>query len=131
MLEIGTKLAPGVSSSGAYGLESYRGGTLRWTSRVARFEVPNNPAAPSRNLRLELWPLPLSSGELKITVNGGTVYQGAIPSNALSVSLDSFVAQDKLSIELQTAAATRYANDPRELGIAIKALRLGKSIEPQ
>ena len=75
--------------------------------------------------------MPLSSDALKITVNGGTVYHGPIPSNGLTIPLDSFSAQDKLKIELQTTAVTRYPNDPREFGIALKTLRLGKSIEPQ
>jgi hypothetical protein len=126
VLEIGAKLVPGISSAGVYDLESYGDGTLRWTSQAAHFEVPNIPANPSRSLRLELWPMPLSSDTLKISVNGDTVYHGNIPSNAVTMSLDKFVAQDKLTIELLTTAVTHYPNDPRELGIAIKELRLGK-----
>ena len=129
VLEIGTKLAPGVSSDGAYGLESYMGDTLRWTSEVAHFEAPNNPAAPSMILRLELWPMPLSGNALKVTVNGETVYNGAIPADTLAVSLGGFVAQDKLSIEMQTNAITHFPNDPRALGVAVRTLRLGKSVE--
>jgi hypothetical protein len=126
VLEIGVKSVPGVSNSGVYGLESYQGGTLRWTFQVARFEAPNNLAAPSRRLKLALWPMPLSSDMLKITVNGDTVYHAMIPSSAVTMSLDKFAAQDKLTIELQTNAVTRYPNDPREFGLAIKELRLGK-----
>jgi len=126
VLEIGAKFVPGVSSRGVYGLESYKDGTLQWTSQVAHFEAPNNPAAPSRSLRLELWQIPLSGDTLKITVNSDTVYHGTIPSNAVTMSLDRFVAQDKLTIELLTNAVTHYPNDPRELGIAIKELRLSK-----
>ena len=43
-----------------------------------------------------------------------------------TIPLDTFAAQDKLTIELQTDAVTRYPNDPREFGVAIKQLRLGK-----
>jgi hypothetical protein len=130
VLEIGAKFVSGVSSRGVYGVESYNEGTLRWTSQVAHFEAPNNPAAPSRSLRLELWPMPLSGDTLKITVNGDTVYHGAIPPKAVSMSLDGFLAQDKLTIELLASAVTHYPNDPRELGVAIKELRLSKSINP-
>ena len=70
--------------------------------------------------------LPLSSHALKITVNGDTVYQGTIPSEPITVPLDKFATQDKVTIELQTDAVTRYPNDPREFGVAIKELRLGK-----
>jgi hypothetical protein len=126
VLEVGAKFVPGVSSRGVYGLESYEDGTLQWTSQAAQFEAPNNPAVPTRSLRLELWPMPLSGGTLKITVNSETLYHGAIPSNAVTMSLDKFVAQDKLTIELLTNAVTHYPNDPRELGIAIKELRLSK-----
>ena len=126
VLEIGAKIVPGVSSRGVHGLEPYHGATLQWTSRAARFEVPNNPAAPSRSLRLALWPLPLSGDALRISVNGDTVYRGTIPSDPLTIPLDKFAAQDKLTIELQTDAVTRYPNDPREFGVAIKQLRLGK-----
>ena len=70
--------------------------------------------------------MPLLSDTLKISVNGDTLYQGTIPSDAVTMSLDKYVVQDKLTIELLTTAATHYPNDPRELGIAIKVLRLGK-----
>jgi hypothetical protein len=129
VLEIGRKLVPGVSGRGAYDLEPYRDGTLRWTSRVAHFEAPNNPAAPSRSLRLELWPMPLSGDALEITVNGDTVYRGTIPSDPLTLSLDRFAAQDKLTIELLTAAVTYYPNDSRAFGVAIRQLRLGKRVD--
>jgi hypothetical protein len=128
-LEIGTKFVPGVSSRGAYDLETYQDGTVRWTSQVAQFEAPNNPAAPSRSLRLELWPMPLSGDALEITVNGDTVYRGGIPSDALTLSLDKYSAQDRLTIELFAAAVTHYPNDPRTLGVAIKQLRLGKQVD--
>jgi hypothetical protein len=126
VLEIGAKSVPGVSSRGVYGIESYSDGNLQWTAQVAHFEAPNNPAAPSRSLRLALWPMPLSADALKITINGDTVYQGALPSKAVTISLDGFAAQDKLTIELTTDAVTHFPNDPRDLGIAIKELRLGK-----
>jgi hypothetical protein len=42
------------------------------------------------------------------------------------MSLDRFVGQDKLTIALLTNAVTHYPNDPRELGVAIKELRLSK-----
>jgi hypothetical protein len=70
--------------------------------------------------------MPLSADALKITINGDTVYQGALPSTAVTISLDKFAAQDKLTIELATNAVTHFPNDPRDLGIAIKELRLGK-----
>ena len=126
VLEIGGKIVPGVSSRGVYGFEPYQDATLQWTSQAARFEVPNNPATPSRSLRLALWPMPLSGDALRVTVNGDTVYRGTIPSDPLTIALDAFAAQDKLTIELQTDAVTRYPNDPREFGVAIKQLRLGK-----
>ena len=125
-LEIGAKFVPGVLSRGVHDVEFYNDGILRWTSELAHFEAPNNPAAPSRSLRLDLWPMPISGDALTITVNGYTLYQGRIPSNALAMSLDRFVAQEMLTIELRTNAVTRYPNDPRELGIALKELRLGK-----
>jgi hypothetical protein len=68
--------------------------------------------------------MPPSSNALKVTSNGETVYNGTIPSDTLTMSLDSFVAQDRLSIELQTNAIRHYPNDPRALGVAIRALRL-------
>jgi len=126
VLEIGAKFVPGVSSRGVYGLEPYQGATLQWTSQAGHFVAPNNPATPSRSLRLALWPMPLSANTLRITVNGDTVFRGTIPSDPLTIPLDTFAAQDKLTIELQTDAVTRYPNDPREFGVAVKQLRLGK-----
>ena len=70
--------------------------------------------------------MPLSGGMLKITVNGDTVFNGTIPSDAVTMSLDRFVGHDKLTIALLTNAVTHYPNDPRELGVAIKELRLSK-----
>jgi hypothetical protein len=131
VLEIGPKFVPGVSARGVYGVEPYKDGNLQWTSQVAHFEAPNNPAVPSRSLRLELWPIPLAGDTLTMTINGDAVYRGPIPSNMVTMSLDKFVTQDKLTTELQTNAVTRYPNDPRELGIAIKEFRLGKSPDRQ
>jgi hypothetical protein len=126
VLEIGAKFVPGVSSRGVYGPEAYNGGALQWTSQIAYFQVPNNPAMPPESLRLALWPMQLSGNTLKISVNGDTVYRGAIPSDAVTIPLDKFAAQDQFMIELQTDALTRYPNDPRELGVAIRELRLSK-----
>jgi hypothetical protein len=125
-LEFGTKYIPGVLSLGVYDFESTARGPLRWTSQLAHFEAPNNPAAPAKALLLDLWPMPLSADLLKISVNGDTIYNGVPPSSALTMPLNKFAAQDKLTIELQTSAVTHYPNDPRDLGVAIKKLRLRK-----
>ena len=70
--------------------------------------------------------MPLSGDALTITINGDAVYHGAIPWDVVTIPLDKFAAQDKVTMELRTNAVTHYPNDPRELGIAIKQLRLGK-----
>lgn len=125
-LEIGTRFVVGVSSAGVHGAEATAAGPLQWTSPAARFEVPNNLSSPARTLRLELWPMQIASERLKITVNGDTVYDDTIPASAVTIPLEGFAAQDKLAIELSTSGTTRYPNDPRDLGVAIRGLLLGK-----
>jgi len=125
-LEFGVQAITGISLVGGYGIETTPQGALQWTARVARFGVPNNPAASARTLRLELWPMPLATKTLRITVNGLPLYDGVVPSGAVTVTLDKFASQNELGVELEASAATRYPNDPRELGVAIKELRLIK-----
>jgi hypothetical protein len=125
-LEIGAKTVAGALTTGAYGIETTGRGPLQWTSQVARFEVPNNPAAPAKNLRLELWPMPLAAAALQITVNGAFIYDSAVPTGAVTMDLEKFAAQDKLAIELRASAVTHFPNDPRDLGVAIRELRLIK-----
>jgi hypothetical protein len=125
-LEVGTKSAAGVLTSGTYGIETTAGGPLQWTSQVALFKIPNNPAAPARRLRLKLWPMTLAADALRITVNGEAVYDGVIPSAEITLPLEKFSAQVRLAIQLQTNAVTHYPNDPRDLGVAIMELQLSK-----
>ncbi|MDI1266122.1 MAG: hypothetical protein PS018_22995 [bacterium] len=125
-LEIGTRSFAGVSSAGVHGTEATAAGPLQWTAPTARFEVPNNLSSPAKTLRLELWPMPIASERLKLTVNGDAVYDGAVPASAVTIPLDRFAVQDKLAIELSTSGTTRYPNDPRDLGVAIRGLGLGK-----
>jgi len=125
-LEVGTKNVAGVLTRGLYGIESTARGPLQWASRVARFEVPNNPAAPARTLRLELWPMPLAAEMLKIMVDDAIVFDGAIPLSTVTVPLENFVMEDKLVIELKASAVTHYPRDSRDLGVAIKELQLSK-----
>jgi hypothetical protein len=123
-LDVGTN--PDISPSGTYGIEAAPDGKLQWTSQAAHFEIPNNPAAPARALRFELWPMPLAADRIRITANGNTVYDGAIPTDAIDLPLEKFAGRDPLVIELRTNAITHYPNDPRDLGVAIRTLESRK-----
>jgi hypothetical protein len=127
-LEIGLGGHPGVAIDGAYPIETVPDGRLRWTSGDARFRVPNSPDAPAMKLVLALCPMPLSpAAQLRVMVNDTVAFEGAVPSEALTVPLDRFKREKWLNIELQTTPATHYPRDPRDLGVALRQLQLEKS----
>jgi len=127
-LEIGVSGHPGIDIDGASPIEIVPSGRLRWTSGDAHFRVPNSPDAPARKLTMSLWPMPLSPGaQLQLLINGWVVFDGPVPSEPLAISLNRFVREKHLTIELKTTPITRYPRDPRDLGVALKQLRLGKS----
>ncbi len=129
-LEIAVEQHPGVATQGVYALEKTAQGPLRWTSGDARFELANAPDAPATSLVLALWPMPLSAdARLRLTINGWTAFDGPVPNEPLTVPLGRFASQEWLTIELKTAPSTRYAHDPRDLGVALRAVRLEKSTQ--
>jgi hypothetical protein len=129
-VEIAAEQHPGVIADGVYAVERTGLGALRWTSGHARFEVANAREAPVARLVLALWPMPLAAdARLRLTVNDWTAFDGPVPAEPLTVPLDRFANAESLAIELETAPATRYPNDPRDLGVALRALRLEKSTQ--
>ena len=130
VLEIGVEQHPGVAAQGVYAIEKTMQGALRWTSGDARFEVANAPGAPATSLLLAFWPMPLSTGaRLRLTINGWTAFDGPVPNEPLTVPIGRFASQEWLTIELKTAPSTHYAGDPRDLGVALRVLRLEKSTQ--
>ena len=74
--------------------------------------------------------MPLSAdARLRLTINGWTAFDGPVPSEPLTVPLGRFASQEWLTIELKTAPSTHYAGDPRDLGVALRLLRLEKSTQ--
>ncbi|KYH02354.1 hypothetical protein SE91_31355 [Bradyrhizobium sp. DOA1] len=122
VLEIGTEAPPGIAIRGLFGKEATPGGALQWAAPSAHFDVPNNPSAPARTLRLALWPMPISGSEFLVKLNGHEVYRGSVPAEPLSFPLDAFAGEEKLAVELATNAITRFPGDPRDLGFAIREL---------
>ncbi len=130
VLEIAVEEHPGIAAEGAYALEKTPQGPLRWTSGDARFEVANARDAPATNLVLALWPMPLAAAaRLRLTINDWIAFDGPVPSEPLTAPLDRFASQERLTIELKTTPSTRYPRDPRDLGVALRALRLEKSAQ--
>jgi hypothetical protein len=127
-LEIGVEQHPGVAAQGVYSLEKPAQGALRWTSGDAQFEVANAPGSPATNLVLALWPMPLATdARMRLTINGWGAFDGPVPSEPLTVPLDRFATQELLTIKLEITPITHYPHDPRDLGVALRALRLEKS----
>jgi hypothetical protein len=119
-----------VTAEGAHALEKTPQGSLRWTSGDARFDVANARDAPATNLVLALWPMPLSAqARLRLTINDWAAFDGPVPSEPLTVSLGRFASQERLTIALKTTPSTHYPRDPRDLGIALRVLRLEKSTQ--
>jgi hypothetical protein len=128
VLELGVEGHPGITAEGLYGFEKTPQGSLRWTSGDARFEVANAGATPGMRLVLTLWPMPLSpDARLRLTINDWTAFEGLVPNEPLTVSLDRFANQRRLTIDLKTTPITRYPRDPRDLGVALRTLRLERS----
>ena len=126
-LEIATERHPGITAGGVYEIEKMPQGPLRWTSADARFQVANASDAPAVRLVLTLWPMPLAADvRLALTINQSPVFARPVPGQPVTVPLEAFAKDDLLRIELKTAPVTRYPHDPRELGVALRALRLEK-----
>jgi len=129
-VEIAVEQHPGVIADGVYAVEKTARGALRWTSGHARFEVANAREAPLARLVLALWPMPLAAdARLRLTVNDWAAFDGPVPVAPLTVPLDCFANEESLAIELKIMPGTRYPHDPRELGVALRALRLEKSAQ--
>jgi hypothetical protein len=129
-LEIGVEQHPGVGAQGVYALEKTAQGALRWTSADARFEVANAPGAPATSLVLALWPMPLAAdARLRLIINGGIAFDGPVPNESLTVPLGRFGREEWLTIELKVGPSTHYPRDPRDLGVALRSLRLEKSTQ--
>jgi hypothetical protein len=127
-LEIATERHPGITAGGVYEIEKMPQGPLRWTSADARFQVANASDAPAARLVLALWPMQLAADvHLLLTINKSPVFAGPVPEQPVTVPLEAFAKDDVLSIELKTVPVTRYPHDPRDLGVALRALRIEKS----
>jgi hypothetical protein len=127
-LEIATERHPGITAGGVYEIEKMPQEPLRWTSADAHFQVANASNAPAARLVLALWPMQLAADvHLLLTINQSPVFAGPVPGQPVTVPLEAFTKDDMLSIELKTAPVTRYPHDPRDLGVALRALRLEKS----
>ena len=111
-----------------YGIETTPFGPLQWTSNDAVIEMRNSSPGPATHLVLALWPMPLSAGaRLIVAVNGISMYDDAVPTQTVTLPLQRFSADQKLVVTLRTNVITRYRNDPREFGIAIKEMKLRKN----
>jgi len=127
-LEIGVSGHPGIAIAGAYAIETAPGGRLRWTSGEATFRVANSLTAPASQLVLALWPMPLATAaQLRVSINDRVAFEGRVPGDSLTVPLDRFAADTSLTIALKTTPITRYPNDSRDLGVALRQVRLEKS----
>jgi hypothetical protein len=127
-LEIGLSGHPGIAVDGAYAVETVPGGRLRWTSAEATFRVANSPSAPALKLMLSFWPMPLSTAaQLRLTINDQVAFEGPVPSDSLTVPLHRFAGDTWLTIALKTTPITHYPNDSRDLGVALRQVRLEKS----
>jgi hypothetical protein len=63
---------------------------------------------------------------LWLTINDWTAFDGPVPSEPLTVSLGRFASQERLIVAIKTTPTTSYPRDPRELGVALRVLRLEK-----
>jgi hypothetical protein len=77
---------------------------------------------------LSFWPMPLSTAaQLRLTINDQVAFEGPVPSDSLTVPLHRFAGDTWLTIALKTTPITHYPNDSRDLGVALRQVRLEKS----
>jgi len=113
-----------VEATGLHAPEPYRGERLRWTDGDARMTIPIDPAFPVRRIRLELWGVRQPGEHLRLTVDGRTIQDGALPDGDLAFDLPlapSPVAS--MVIRIQSESFTP-PGDPRRLGLALRRLVL-------
>jgi hypothetical protein len=110
---------------GIHPVEPYQGGLLRWTSAVARIELPIDPGHPPKSLVLTTWPVG-AGRPMKLAVNGSIIYDGPIPADSLPQHFQ-FGEMKGQSLTIEFAVEPLPADlDPRNLGVAVRELLIMK-----
>lgn len=120
----------GAILSGVYGAERLGDDLLRWTDGNAQFMIPLGRGARPRQLILRFWCIAAPDGtDIRILANGTELHRGRItkdtPEEALTLRLglpDSSAAEF-LDVDIESSVF-RPVGDERELGVAIKSVRL-------
>jgi hypothetical protein len=118
----------GIEQVGFYREEYSDGRMFRWTAPHAAVITPLGSREP-RILRVELWGASQPARRITVKANGCTLFDGVAPRPEWSVSLPlarcatTLTRSDTLTITLDTPAA-RAPNDGRELGVAVRLIRI-------
>jgi len=124
-LEIGVRTPGGVRVVGAYGVEFFQGGYLRWTSAETHFLIPNNPAAPTSSISMTTWRV-APGRRVTVSINGKQVYNGLEPSDSGTFR---WTVQDRSAQLIDFVIATdefHAKGDSRGLGVALRSVVLSR-----
>jgi len=115
----------GIGQVGFYREEYSDGRMFRWTAPHAAVIAPLGSREP-RSLRVELWGASQPARRITLKANGCTLFDGVVPHSEWSTSFPlagCLAAGETLEIAIESAAA-RVPNDRRELGVAVRSVRI-------
>ena len=121
-----------VSESGFYEAAPTQRNPRRWTNGEGRLEIPVDPNDPPKELVVDLlgWSL---SGErdLRIIVNGITLYSGSTPKKTWIKTLDLGVVDPAATLRVELISETWVpmeekpgSKDRRKLGVLVSGVTL-------
>ena len=126
MVEIGCVSAQTVIDFGLHAPETYHDAPLRWASSVAEWIIPLQPPALPTRMSIECFGIaPPSGTDVRLIINGRemTRFRLVGVDHTENIALPDLSEFDILRILLLSTGKT-YEGDPRDLGVAIKSMRL-------
>lgn len=130
--EIGNKKVFGVNESGFYGQEFEGEKPFRWTDGQAKLELFINKGEIPNSINVNIGPTGgVGEKNLKIVVNGFSIYEGKIPDGGWNktLSLSEIPIKNKIIIELLSDThipekVFKDSADRRTLGVMVKGIKL-------
>jgi hypothetical protein len=127
----GATSIPGISEQGFYASEEWPAGLVRWTNGSASLQIPvSKGELATSNLFMDIVSVGPRANRVVITANGHQLFSGKLARGRSRVALSLENTPEATSLDLRISSKTFVPNesgqstDTRELGIAIRSLRL-------
>lgn len=127
----GATSVPGISEQGFYASEAWPTGPVRWTNGSASLQIPvSKGELAASNLFVDVVSVGPRANRIVITANGHQLFSGKLGRGRTRLILPLENTPETPTLELRISSKTFLpsesgaSDDTRELGIAIRSLRL-------